>query len=699
MTITMQTQVSPAPKPVHMTTHSHLLQRKCACGGMPGPTGECGECRKKNMQTTIQRKMRMNAPGDIFEQEADRVAQAVVSGAGFGQDVSQPAGSHLMRQVPSCSQEATISPLVNETLHSAGIPLDAETRKFMERRFGYDFSRVRIHNDSTAARSAQEINALAYTVGHNIVFGAGQFMPASTTGRKLIAHELTHVVQQGHRTPIGKKMPPAMHSVRLILPSGERFIAPPGALSETGSVTAASPTAESPIPGEQQTMSTARQPGEESEPSLQRMIAVHNHYEDSSWLIQRTASFINPTPVAHDPLARLAAGDPPGLTTPTINGQVVTSDQDVLTQVTPTQVVQTGSSGGQVTCRVDPGFTINTSANMIVSSNAGATGWTGNVPPALLGNPAVCAGRPQIPATMNALPNNADFVARVRTSEQEHADELRTLHNRHFVPYDRFVMGLTGTGADLNAAGQDLVRRLGNRPLQATLGFVLGNQAQVRRLDGPGGTHADTAVPTIAPGCASVAITLSQTTPHIPASAPGNVVPIAPTTTTFNPARLTVSGNNLVEGPTVIKRFSSVTNAQLALRTIRHYGMNSRNVIGSMEYFLVFGTAPGGSFGGVSELAIDPAFHQVSFGVPGANDWAITQVIGNNINVLVNFGNSRNEAYSAWQVLQAFGFTHQCWIGGTRQSPEMMYFRVDAPFGSEPGDYPLRTLPEGMEYA
>ncbi len=671
-----------APSPVG----SRLLQRKCACGGNPGASGECDECRHKRQAggvPGIQAKLSVNKPGDRWEQEADRISETVISESSLDLVASPPVRPLAMRYMGLPVQDAGVPSVVNETIRSNGAPLDLHTRSFMEKRFGHDFSRVRIHNDSAAARSAREVNALAYTVGHDIVFGAGQYTPGSSAGKKLLAHELTHVIQQSQPNP---SVAPAAYSLRLILPGSERFIGPPKPIAAKNG--AAEPLAEA-----------ASRPEEESPPQLQRMVAIRNYYEGTSPIIQRAASFINPAPVAEDPLTRLAAGDPPGLTTPTINGQVMSTQQDILTQIMPTQVSQTGSSGGQISCRVAPGFTINTSANMIVASNAGPAGWTGNISPAVLGNPPACAGRPQIPATMTALPNNADFVARVRRSEQEHADALQELHNRHFVPYDRFVTGLTGTGPDLNAAGQDLIRQLGNQPLQATLGFVLGNQAQVNRLDGPGGTHNDTAVPTFAPGCASVAIAVSQTTPTIPGSGPGNVVPIAPATTAFSRASLTVTGSNLMNGATALKSFSTAANAQRALQVIEHYRMTSRNAIGPMEFFLSSGLPPGGPLTGANELQIDPAFYQVSFGIPGANDWAITQVVGNNINVLVNFGANRDQAYSALDILQRFGFTRLCWIGGTRQAPEMMYFRTEQSAFSEPGDYPLRTLPEGQAYA
>jgi hypothetical protein len=82
-------------------------------------------------------------------------------------------------------------------LNSPGQPLNGGTRAFMEPRFGHDFSRVRVHADAKAAESAQAVNALAYTVGTDVVFGNGQYEPATANGQRLLGHELAHVVQQG----------------------------------------------------------------------------------------------------------------------------------------------------------------------------------------------------------------------------------------------------------------------------------------------------------------------------------------------------------------------------------------------------------------------------------------------------------------------------------------------------------------------
>jgi len=138
-----------------------VLQRKCACGSHSA-SGECGECAKKK--------------GSLQRRTAD---------------ASEPAG------VPH---------VVNDVLRSFGQPLDLNTRSFMESRFDRDFSRVRVHADSQAAESARAVNARAYTVGNDIAFAAGRYAPQTRDGMKLLAHELTHTVQQnsGSRHLSGK---------------------------------------------------------------------------------------------------------------------------------------------------------------------------------------------------------------------------------------------------------------------------------------------------------------------------------------------------------------------------------------------------------------------------------------------------------------------------------------------------------------
>ncbi len=98
---------------------------------------------------------------------------------------------------PGAAGSVVAPTIVHEVLASSGRPLDVSTRGFFEARFGHDFGHVRIHSDAQASESARRVHALAYTVGGDIVFGAGQFDPKTPSGRRLLAHELTHVVQGG----------------------------------------------------------------------------------------------------------------------------------------------------------------------------------------------------------------------------------------------------------------------------------------------------------------------------------------------------------------------------------------------------------------------------------------------------------------------------------------------------------------------
>ena len=161
---------------------------------------------------TLQAKLSISRPDDPYEREADRVADTITS-------ASQPV---LARKCTSCestgSSCASCAAEPEETIQrksespagpagtanaansmrglDAGEPLHRETRAMMEPRFGSDLSAVRVHADARAADSARSVNALAYTVGRDIVFGAGQYAPQTSTGQKLLAHELTHFVQQ-----------------------------------------------------------------------------------------------------------------------------------------------------------------------------------------------------------------------------------------------------------------------------------------------------------------------------------------------------------------------------------------------------------------------------------------------------------------------------------------------------------------------
>jgi len=129
-------------------------------------------------ESTIQRKEASHATPSITHGPAGRI----------------PAARSPSWEVERPGWETKIG-----SLRIGGQPLDRQTRGYMEPRFGYDFSRVRVHADGEAANVARSVNSRAFTVGRDMVFGAGQYAPRTSTGQRLLAHELTHVVQQGGR--------------------------------------------------------------------------------------------------------------------------------------------------------------------------------------------------------------------------------------------------------------------------------------------------------------------------------------------------------------------------------------------------------------------------------------------------------------------------------------------------------------------
>jgi hypothetical protein len=173
-----------------------VLQRKCACDS--------------KLDGASDSRLAIGPPDDAFEQEADRVAERVMRTPDAPTNADR--GRTLQRKCAACEEEdkaklrpkrqpsadsaASAPPVVHEVLRSPGQPLDAQTRAFMEPRFGRDFTAVRAHTDGKAAESARAVQALAYTVGTDVVFAHQQYAPATPSGKRLLAHELAHVVQQ-----------------------------------------------------------------------------------------------------------------------------------------------------------------------------------------------------------------------------------------------------------------------------------------------------------------------------------------------------------------------------------------------------------------------------------------------------------------------------------------------------------------------
>ena len=184
------------------------------------------------LHPVVQAKLKIGAPNDEYEQEADRVADAVMRMPEYSfrtpaAPADSPARGAVQRKCAACSSGGGVCPECAEelqakrqpgealainpqlqakiqNLHGEGQRLHESERVFFESRFRADFSQVRVHAGTAAAVAAQAVNARAFTIGSDIVFEHGQYSPETAPGRRLLAHELAHVIQQrGSRLPAG----------------------------------------------------------------------------------------------------------------------------------------------------------------------------------------------------------------------------------------------------------------------------------------------------------------------------------------------------------------------------------------------------------------------------------------------------------------------------------------------------------------
>ena len=224
----LQAKCSGDAAPAVKRPQEHRLMEASRPGGLPwgfsriplsapgesDASGSRGRFVPVPLRWPIQRKLEIGTVNDPLERQADRAADQVMDTTiSRGSLVGVPP--RLSRKCANCEEEdeeaqtlnkkpagtpeaavGKVPGIVHAVLRGPGHPLDAATRAYFEPRFGHDFSRVRVHTDTAAAESAQAVNALAYTVGSHLVFARREYAPSSPQGQKLLAHELTHVVQQ-----------------------------------------------------------------------------------------------------------------------------------------------------------------------------------------------------------------------------------------------------------------------------------------------------------------------------------------------------------------------------------------------------------------------------------------------------------------------------------------------------------------------
>ena len=242
----------------HGSARAHAETGRCA-----GSPARSNQATQRLLAAGVQAKLSVSEPGDALEREADRAADDVLRmpDPAPAARIAPRSGPQLQRKCSACERAARAGkpkcaaceadeagiqrkpvgpamPSASSALPTlgAGARLGADVRAFFEPRFQRDFDDVRIHTDARASASAHSLSAAAYTRGRDVVFGEGQYAPGTHAGRRLLAHELAHVVQQSdepqarnriHRQPEGEDLPDAPPEVEPLPP-----IEPPGPLPE-----------------------------------------------------------------------------------------------------------------------------------------------------------------------------------------------------------------------------------------------------------------------------------------------------------------------------------------------------------------------------------------------------------------------------------------------------------------------------------
>ena len=201
-----------------ISSHDSIIHLQKTIGNQAVQRLMRSKARNDAIKNGIQPKLKVSHPSEIQEQEADRIAEYITfmsPSSASPAPLKSSVNEKVNRKCESCDQEEEGGETFhrkssdnNEHLESddavqdiysmkgGGSALATSTRSFMEPLFGFDFGKVRIHTDERARRSAKSLNARAYTVGNDIMLGESTFEPNTLKGRRLLAHELTHVIQQ-----------------------------------------------------------------------------------------------------------------------------------------------------------------------------------------------------------------------------------------------------------------------------------------------------------------------------------------------------------------------------------------------------------------------------------------------------------------------------------------------------------------------
>lgn len=415
--------------------------------------------------TMILPELTISAPEDLCEQEADRVAEKVMRMPKpdltlGGSDSGRSDSARIKRECFECGEKklsqldekedenemiasksgasSVNSKPVAPGLHAAfgtggggGLGLPASVRDFFETRFGHDFAQVRVHADNRAAEMARGFNARAFTIGNDIYFGSGEYALGTLTGDKLLAHELTHTIQQSRG---------GSHSVG----RARSGIAPIGLSSAPRS-------------------------------------------------IQRKEAVLTSEVTPGNPLERTLAGDPPGLTTPFVNGVEISSEGKLLEALPVVKAFSAGSAPD--TCKVSTPIDINSKAKITTASDPGKNGWTATASFATLKkvfkvtDKSCEAKKGNLDVRLVAAIGNEAFAKKVRQAEGDHEKVIAENHNNYLKPYHDLVNSKEGSDKDRKKCAVDLAIELAAKRKDAASKWINVWNDSVDKLDAPDGPH------------------------------------------------------------------------------------------------------------------------------------------------------------------------------------------------------------------
>jgi hypothetical protein len=374
-------------------------------------------------------------------------------------------------------------PIVHDVLQSPGRPLDAVTRAFMEPRFGHDFSKVRVHVGAQAAESARAVSSLAYTVGHHVVFAEGRYAPTTPAGRRLLAHELTHVVQQEGQPnlsraelEVNRPGDPFEQEAEQVADAVMRA----GALAHQPIAVADGPLL--PFDETEEPFSQGLRMGPPTRPGVGQGNRERRPAVGASSLLrlQRTATFAaGSVHATRNNAEQVAAGRAAGTTIAVLNGTLLMDLATAKAAIQPPTLGGESLTGGGVRCWVG---SVATNMGSFDETVLNQGPWSAVVDKATLGarlglSACASAGGGKATFTVKGVPSDADVAAKNRTHEDHHAADITSAFNGSVVPWDKNLTKAQAAqtsfqGPDVDTCEATLFGTMGGKPEDVAANYL-----------------------------------------------------------------------------------------------------------------------------------------------------------------------------------------------------------------------------------